>query len=37
MPATGHQTEEACHHYMGVDKLKLVEEFMRKATRRRVA
>ena len=37
MQATGHQTEEAFNHYVGVDELKLVEEFMRKSTRRRVA
>jgi hypothetical protein len=37
MQATGHQTEEAFNHYVGVDELKLVEEFMRKATRRRAA
>lgn len=37
MQATGHRTEEAFNHYVGVDELKLVEEFMRKATRRRVA
>jgi len=37
MQATGHQTEEAFNHYVGIDELKLVEEFMRKATRRRRA
>lgn len=37
MQATGHQTEEAFNHYVGVDELKLVEEFMRKSTRRRRA
>jgi integrase len=37
MQATGHQTEEAFNHYVGVDQLRLVEEFMRKSTRRRVA
>ena len=37
MQATGHQTEEAFNHYVGVDELKLVEEFMRKSTRRRAA
>lgn len=37
MQATGHQTEEAFNAYVGVDELKIVEEFMRKSTRRRVA
>jgi integrase len=37
MQATGHQTEEAFNHYVGVDELKLVEEFMRKSARRRAA
>ncbi|MBO2012991.1 phage integrase SAM-like domain-containing protein, partial [Hymenobacter negativus] len=37
MQATGHKTEEAFNHYVGVDELKIVEEFMRKATRRRAA
>lgn len=37
MQATGHQTEEAFNHYVGVDELKLVEEFMRKSTRSRRA
>ena len=37
MQATGHQTEEAFNHYVGVDELKLVEEFMRKSTRKRRA
>jgi integrase len=37
MQATGHQTEEAFNHYVGVDELKLVEEFMRKSPRRRAA
>lgn len=37
MQATGHRTEEAFNHYVGVDELKLVEEFMRKAPRRRAA
>ena len=31
------QTEEAFNHYVGVDELKLVEEFMRKSARRRAA
>jgi integrase len=37
MQATGHQTEEAFNHYVGVDEIRLVEEFMRKSTRRRRA
>ena len=37
MQATGHQTEEAFNHYVGVDELRLVEEFMRKSARRRAA
>nr|WP_262906231.1 site-specific integrase [Hymenobacter terricola] len=37
MQATGHKTEEAFNAYVGVDELRLVEEFMRKATRRRAA
>lgn len=37
MQATGHQTEEAFNAYVGVDELKLVETFMRKAQRRRAA
>ena len=37
MQATGHQTEEAFNAYVGVDELKIVEEFMRKSTRRRAA
>ncbi|MGI4862975.1 MAG: tyrosine-type recombinase/integrase [Janthinobacterium lividum] len=37
MQATGHRTEEAFNHYVGVDQLQLVEEFMRKSTRRRAA
>ena len=35
MQATGHQTEEAFSHYVGVDELRLVKEFMRKSPRRR--
>jgi integrase len=37
MQATGHQTEEAFNHYVGVDELKIVEEFMRKSARKRAA
>ena len=37
MQATGHQTEEAFNHYVGVDELRLVEEFMQKSARRRRA
>lgn len=37
MQATGHKTEEAFNRYVGVDELRVVEEFMRKSTRRRVA
>ena len=37
MQATGHQTEEAFNHYVGIDQLRLLEEFMRKSARRRVA
>jgi hypothetical protein len=37
MQVTGHQPEEAFNHYVGVDELKLVEEFMCKATQRRAA
>jgi integrase len=37
MQATGHQTEEAFNHYVGIDELRLLEEFMRKSARRRVA
>ena len=37
MQATGHQTEEAFNHYVGVDEIRLLEEFMRKSARRRVA
>lgn len=37
MQATGHKTEAAFNAYVGVDELRLVEEFMRKATRRRAA
>lgn len=37
MQATGHQAEEAFNYYVGVDELKLVEEFMRTSTRRRPA
>ena len=37
MQATGHQTEEAFNAYVGVDELKIVEEFMRKSPRRRAA
>jgi integrase len=37
MQATGHRTEEAFNHYVGVDELRLVEEFMRKSARRRAA
>lgn len=37
MQATGHQTEESFNHYVGVDQLRLVEEFMRKSAQRRVA
>lgn len=37
MQATGHQTEEVFNHYVGVDELRLAEEFMRKSPRRRVA
>ena len=37
MQATGHQTEEAFNHYVGIDELRLLEEFMRKSVRRRAA
>jgi len=37
MQATGHQTEEAFNHYVGVDELRLVETFMQKSARRRRA
>jgi integrase len=37
MQATGHQTEEAFNHYVGIDQIRLLEEFMRKSARRRVA
>jgi integrase len=37
MQATGHQTEEAFNHYVGIDQLRLLEEFMRKSVRRRAA
>jgi hypothetical protein len=37
MQATAHRTEEPFNHYVGVDQLQLVEEFMRKSTRRRAA
>ncbi|MDO7851600.1 hypothetical protein [Hymenobacter convexus] len=37
MQATGHQTEEAFNHYVGIDQLRLLEEFMRKSARRRAA
>jgi hypothetical protein len=37
MQATGHRTEEAFNHYVGVDQFQLVEEFMRKSTCRRMA
>ncbi|GAB3638260.1 hypothetical protein GCM10027422_38500 [Hymenobacter arcticus] len=37
MQATGHQTEEAFNHYVGIDEIRLLEEFMRKSARRRVA
>lgn len=37
MQATGHQTEEAFNHYVGVDELQLVQEFMRKSARPRRA
>ena len=37
MQATGHQTEEAFNAYVGVDELEVVQQFMRKSTRRRAA
>jgi hypothetical protein len=37
MQATGHQTEEAFNAYVGVDELEIVQQFMRKAVRRRAA
>lgn len=37
MQATGHQTEEAFNHYVGIDELQLVEEYMRKSARKRAA
>ena len=37
MQSTGHQTEEAFNHYVGVDELRLLEEYMRKGARRRAA
>lgn len=37
MQATGHKNEEAFNAYVGVDELKIVEEFMRKSPRRRAA
>jgi integrase len=37
MQATGHQTEEAFNAYVGVDELELVQQYMRKSTRRRAA
>ncbi|WP_223650541.1 hypothetical protein [Hymenobacter psoromatis] len=35
--ATGHQTAEAFTHYVGIDQLRLLEEFMRKSAHRRAA
>jgi hypothetical protein len=37
MQATGHRTEKAFIHYVGVDQFRLVKEFMRKPTRWRAA
>ncbi|MDO7885315.1 hypothetical protein [Hymenobacter cheonanensis] len=37
MQATGHQTEEAFNAYVGVDELEIVQQFMRKSTKRRAA
>ncbi len=37
MQATGHQTEESFNHYVGVDTIRLLEEFMRKSARKRAA
>lgn len=37
MQSTGHQTEEAFNHYVGIDEIRLLEEHMRKSTRRRAA
>ncbi|MGI4762531.1 MAG: phage integrase SAM-like domain-containing protein [Janthinobacterium lividum] len=37
MQATGHQTEEAFNAYVGVDELEIVQQFMRKSSRRRAA
>jgi hypothetical protein len=37
MQPTGHQTEEVFSHYdVGVDYVRLLEEFMRKSARQRV-
>jgi integrase len=37
MQSTGHQTEEAFNHYVGIDEIRLLEEHMRKSARRRAA
>jgi integrase len=37
MQSTGHQTEEAFNHYVGIDEIRLLEEHMRKSTRKRAA
>ncbi|WP_201980439.1 hypothetical protein [Hymenobacter rubidus] len=37
MQSTGHQTEEAFNHYVGIDEIRLLEEYMRKSARRRAA
>lgn len=37
MQSTGHQTEEAFNHYVGIDEIRLLEEHMRKSARKRAA
>jgi hypothetical protein len=37
MQSTGHQTEEAFNHYVGIHEIRLLEEYMRKSARKRVA
>ncbi|HEX8506735.1 MAG TPA: tyrosine-type recombinase/integrase, partial [Hymenobacter sp.] len=37
MQSTGHQTEEAFNHYVGIDEIRLLEEHMRKSARRRAS
>jgi hypothetical protein len=37
MQATDYQIKEASNHYLSIDELRLLKEFMRKSARRQIA